>query len=414
MPISQKQKQILAFPYTDYDALICDGAIRSGKTAFMTIAFVDDIMRRYNRSKAAICGKTVSSTIENVIKPFMSLIWAQERYQMSFNRSDKLLTISNGKHTNVFEIFGGRDESSYQLIQGRTLCGVLLDEVALQPKSFVQQALARCSIEGSKFWFNCNPESPQHWFHLEWVKQLEKHNAYHLHFLLDDNPSLSESVRKRYENDYQGVFYDRYILGKWTLAEGLIYEDYEQAFEEPCEFDVKQIVVSLDYGTQNAFAALLWAKDGEGVWHAVKEYYYSGREQNHQKTDEEYLQDLIDFVYGQTSENEMPRNVQVIVDPSAASFIAALRKCGMFKVSKAKNNVIDGIRHTASAIKNEDIKLSRRCKRLHDELATYSWDDKSNEDKPIKENDHACDALRYFVETKRVYKKQENYTSIFG
>ena len=415
MPISHKQKQILAFQYTKYDALICDGAIRSGKTVFMTIAFIDDIMRRYDKTKAAICGKTVSSAIENVVKPYMAIAYPNKKYSMRFNRADKLLTISDGKHTNVFEIFGGRDESSYALIQGRTLSGVLIDEVALQPRSFVEQAVGRCSVEGSKFWFNCNPESPQHWFYKEWICDLMKHNAYHLHFQLEDNPSLSEKMIARYKAMYSGVFYDRYILGRWTLAEGLIYEKYEQAFEEPHEFKVSDICVSLDYGTQNAFAAIMWAKDSSGIWHGVKEYYYSGREKGIQKTDEEYLQDLVEFVYGDTDEEEMPRGVQVIVDPSAASFIASLRKCGLFKVRKAKNNVLDGIRHTASALNNGYIKLSKNCNRLHDEMSTYSWDTKSNEDRPVKVDDHACDAMRYFVETKKVYNEDKQpYQSIFG
>ena len=226
MPISQKQRQIMAFPFTRFDALIADGAIRSGKTSFMMLAFVDDAMRRYNGQRFAICGKTVDSTVKNIVVPYLGVNWAQDKYNLSWRRADKVLLVSDGKHQNIFEVFGGKDESSFSLIQGRTLAGVLFDEVALQPRSFVEQALARCSVEGSRFWFNCNPESPKHWFYEEWVKNPKKHNALHLHFELDDNPALTEEIKARYRSMYSGVFYDRYILGKWVAAEGVVYRDF--------------------------------------------------------------------------------------------------------------------------------------------------------------------------------------------
>ena len=226
MPISQKQRQIMAFPFTHYNALIADGAIRSGKTSFMMLAFVDDAMRRYNHQRFAICGKTVDSTVKNIVVPYLGITWAQDKYNLSWRRADKVLIVSDGKNQNIFEVFGGKDESSFSLIQGRTLAGVLFDEVALQPRSFVEQALARCSVEGSRFWFNCNPESPKHWFYEEWIKKPEKHKALHLHFKLDDNPALSEEIKARYRSMYSGVFYDRYILGKWVAAEGVVYRDF--------------------------------------------------------------------------------------------------------------------------------------------------------------------------------------------
>ena len=139
MPISQKQRQIMAFPFTHFDALIADGAIRSGKTSFMMLAFVDDAMRRYNGQRFAICGKTVDSTVKNIVVPYLGVNWAQDKYNLSWRRADKVLLVSDGKHQNIFEVFGGKDESSFSLIQGRTLAGVLFDEVALMPRSFVEQ-----------------------------------------------------------------------------------------------------------------------------------------------------------------------------------------------------------------------------------------------------------------------------------
>lgn len=386
MPISNKQKQIMAFPYTKYDAIICDGAIRSGKTVFMMLSFVDDAMRRYNNQRFGICGKTVDSTVKNIIEPYMGLVWAREKYNIQWRRSDKLLVVSCGTKTNYFEVFGGKDESSFMLIQGRTLAGVLLDEVALQPRSFVEQALARCSVAGSKLWFNCNPDSPQHWFYLEWVTQPEKHNAIRLHFRLEDNPALDENIRKRYESMYTGVFYQRYILGLWVLAEGLIYDFSEENITDDIP-NGAEYYISIDYGTLNPFSAGLWCVTGSKAVR-VKEYYYDGRNQKRQLTDEEYCNEIEKLAEGK----EIYR---VIVDPSAASFITALKRRG-FRVQQADNSVLDGIRRTAGYLKNGNIKIHRSCVDAIREFGLYRWDEKKTEDAVVKENDHAMDDIRYF------------------
>lgn len=251
MPISEKQRRILAFPFTKYDALICDGAVRSGKSALMMIAFVDDAMRRYDRQRFAVCGKTVDSVVKNIVSPYLATVWAQERYRLVWRRSEKQLIVSDGRRENVFEIFGGKDEASYTLIQGRTLAGVLLDEVVLQPRSFVEQALARCSVAGSKFWFNCNPGGPGHWFYLEWVSRAAERNALRLHFQLEDNPALDEDIIRRYHSLYTGVFYKRYIKGLWVAAEGTVYPQFAddpEAFlldEAPA---VARAVIGVDFG----------------------------------------------------------------------------------------------------------------------------------------------------------------------
>ena len=404
MPISKKQKQIMAFPFTSYDALICDGAIRSGKTVFMMLSFVDDAMRRYNNQRFGICGKTVDSTVKNLIMPYLGLTYAKEKYTLKWRKSDKVLIVSDGEKENIFEVFGGKDESSFMLIQGRTLAGILLDEVALQPRSFVEQACARCSVDGSKLWFNCNPESPQHWFYLEWVCQPKKHNAIRLHFLLEDNPALPQKIIDRYKSMYTGVFYNRYILGEWCVAEGLVYD-----FGEPNIVDEAprngEYYISIDYGTMNPFSAGLWCVLGDKAVR-VAEYYYNGRQKAIQKTDEEYCEEIVRLAEGK-------RIQQVIVDPSAASFIAALRKRG-FTVRKANNDVIDGIRRTAVMLKNGNVKIHRSCVDCIAEFGLYRWDEKATADTVIKENDHAMDDVRYFVNTVLRYKIGKTaYTPIF-
>ena len=395
----------MAFPFTDYDCLIADGAIRSGKTVFMTLSFVDDAMRRYNNQRFGICGKTVDSTVKNIIMPYLSLVYAKEKYNIQWKRTDKTLVVSKGNITNTFEIFGGKDESSFALIQGRTLAGVLIDEVALIPRSFVEQACARCSVDGSKLWFNCNPASPQHWFYTEWVCKPKEHNALRLHFLLEDNPSLSQRIIDRYKSMYTGVFYNRYILGEWCVAEGLVYDFGEDNIVDDIPSN-GEYYISIDYGTLNPFSAGLWCVLGDKAVR-IKEFYYNGREKGIQRTDEEYCDNIDDLAKGYNIR-------QVIVDPSAASFIASLRKRG-YAIRKANNDVLDGIRRTAVYLKNGNIKIHRSCVDSIAEFGLYRWDDKATADTVIKENDHAMDEIRYFCNTimKNKVRKESTYTPIF-
>lgn len=404
---SHKQLQIMAFPNSKYDALICDGSIRAGKTSVMSVAFVLWAMRDFNGCNFGICSKTVQTAVKNVVKPLLAMKYMQQRYDIKF-RSGGVegahITVSRGTRTNTFYIYGGKDESSYQLIQGITLAGVLLDEVALMPRSFVEQALARCSVTGSKFWFNCNPEGQLHWFNQEWIMQPDRHNAIRLHFTMDDNPSLSEEVRKRYESMYSGVFYDRYIKGLWVAAEGLIYDmfDTEKHTGNVPETE-GDYIVSSDYGIQNPTTFLLWRREkGADRWWLLNEYYYSGRSERKQKTVSELVDDLEKMLGGIVED-------KIIVDPSAAALIVELRKRG-HSVRHANNDVLDGIADVSTMLKAGRLMISNKCKNTIDEFGVYSWDSKAaehGEDKPIKENDHAMDAVRYFVRTMRLVRRME-------
>lgn len=390
--ISEKQLKILAFPYTKYEAIICDGAIRSGKSSIMMWAFVKWGMMNFDGQRFAICGKSVDSCIKNVIQPFLAMSLARETYRLRWRRIDKVLEVQNGNTTNLFEVFGGKDESSFALIQGRTLAGVLLDEVALQPRSFVEQALARCSVSGSRFWFNCNPGPPSHWFYQEWIKQTERRKALHLHFLLEDNPALDPEIVERYKNTYAGVFYRRYILGEWCVADGLVYPMFDKAKHVATEQHSGGVYyISIDYGTLNPTAMGLWQlRNGKAVM--LKEYYYDGRKQKRQKTDEEYADDLEAFAEGYQIE-------RVIVDPSAASFKETLRRRGKFAVMDANNAVLDGIRLTGSLLLAGRILFDASCENTFDEFGSYCWDEKKETDAVVKESDHAMDMIRYFVYT---------------
>lgn len=400
---SQKQRQLLNWwtddsPVRDMDGVIADGAIRSGKTVCMSLSFVLWAMATFEDENLGMCGKTIGSFRRNVLSP-LKMMLRSRGYQFKDHRGDNLLTVTRNGVTNYFYIFGGKDESSQDLVQGITLAGVFFDEVALMPESFVNQATARCSVDGSKFWFNCNPQGPKHWFKENWIDQKTKKGLLYLHFTMADNLSLSEKIKQRFRNQYAGLFYERYIKGLWVMAEGLIFDMFDPAKHTVKLKDIAGVItdtyyVSCDYGTQNATVFKLWSKGVDKTWYCIKEYYYSGREQRRQKTDAQYVEDMKIFLDG-----IRPR--AIIVDPSAASFIEALRQAG-FAVMKADNDVLDGIRFMAECLVNGRIKYLETCVHTFDEFGLYSWDPKAaerGEDAPIKENDHCMDADRYFTNT---------------
>ncbi|MCM1543995.1 MAG: PBSX family phage terminase large subunit [Ruminococcus sp.] len=379
-------------PHCGCDGIICDGAVRSGKTTCMAISFVAWAFYRFSDADFALCGKTITSLRRNIVTPLLPIL-SELGFTYSEKRSQNLIEISMNGRTNRFYIFGGRDESSAALIQGMTLTGVLLDEVALMPRSFVEQAIARCSPAGAKFWFNCNPENPLHWFFEEWIKKAKSKNCLYLHFLMSDNPSLSDEVLARYESLYSGAFYERFVLGKWTATDGLVYPEAAKGAYTlaPPDENGESFCISCDYGTVNPMSMGLWSKHGS-VWYRENEYYYSSREHGSQKTDEEYYQALLELAGKRKIE-------AVIVDPSAASFMECIRRHGYFKVIPAKNDVVDGIHRVHEALKSGKIRISPSCKATLREFALYRWDNNVSKDAPKKENDHAMDDIRYFVAT---------------
>lgn len=403
-PFSQKQRKVLNWwcegsPVREYDGIIADGAIRSGKTVSMSLSFVFWAMSSFSGQNFAMCGKTIGSFRRNVLF-WLKLMMKSRGYTVTDHRADNLVVISRGNVENYFYIFGGKDERSQDLIQGITLAGVFFDEVALMPESFVNQATGRCSVDGSKFWFNCNPDGPYHWFKQNWIDRRKEKHLIYLHFTMDDNLSLSEAVKQRYRGMYSGVFYKRYIQGLWCMAEGIIYDMFsEDRHVRKLKDFAGQLIghnryVSCDYGTQNATVFLLWEKGLDGVWYCTREYYYSGRDTGKQKTDSQYADDLEKWLNG-------TRIRGIIVDPAAASFIAELRKRG-YKVVKAKNDVEDGIRLVSTLLNLCKIVFEEGCVNTRKEFASYIWDEKAaehGEDKPVKQFDHAMDALRYFCYT---------------
>ena len=393
---SAKQRRLLKWwmpgsPDAKFDAIVCDGAVRSGKTLAMGLSFFLWAMLLFDGKRFGICGKTISSLKRNVLSEILprleglGAVWKEKR-------SENLLTVTFHGHRNQFYIFGGRDESSASLIQGITFAGVLLDEVALMPQSFVEQACARCSVTGSRLWFNCNPAGPSHWFYKSWILEAEKRNCLRLHFTMEDNPSLTEEIRQRYQRLYTGVFYRRFILGQWVQAEGRVYDFFEPEMIRPVPAgEFSQWYVSCDYGTVNPTSMGLWGRQGE-IWYRVKEFYFDSRRQMRQMTDEEYAAALARLAGSRSI-------TAVIVDPSAASFMELLRRKG-WRVQKAQNDVLSGIRLTSDLLKAGRIVICEGCDDCIRELDAYVWDLNSGaKDRVKKEHDHAMDDMRYFAST---------------
>lgn len=398
-PFSLKQKKLLMWwtnksPYKDYDMIICHGSIRSGKTVAMIDSFVTWSLAKHKHQTFIIAGKSMGALKRNVLEPLFKILTAKGIDYHYHRSGDPHIVIG----TNTYYLFGASNEASQDTLQGLTAAGAYLDEVALFPRSFVNQAIGRCSAEtngeGAKVFLNCNPAGPYHWFKTDFIDKAKEKKIYILHFLLDDNLSLSERVKERFRRMFSGVFFQRNILGLWVLAEGIIYDMFNEKkhFVKTKPRRYTKYYVSIDYGTQNPTAFGLWGLF-DGVWYKVKEYHHSGRD-GKQKTDVEYSNDLKEFV-------EDLRISSVIVDPSAASFKAQLKK-DRFRVVDAKNDVINGIRNVATALENNQIKYNDCCKETKREFSSYVWDEKAGnrgEDKPVKENDHHLDADRYFVNT---------------
>lgn len=392
---SEKQLKVLSWwcegsPYSEMNSIICDGAVRSGKTVCMSISFVLWAFYRFNGGSFAICSKTIRSVKRNVVTPLLTVM-RELGFETYERYSENYVDIYTKSRRNRFYFFGGKDESSAALIQGMTLSGLFLDEVALMPRSFVEQALARCSVEGAKFWFNCNPEYPQHWFRQEWILKKRQKKALYIHFKMEDNPSLSKEVLQRYKSLYSGPFYRRFVEGEWIAAAGVVYPfmSKDNAFCNVPSENAERYVISCDYGTVNPSSFGLWGLI-DGVWYRLDEYYYDSRAVGAQKTDEEHYSGLCELAGDRQIE-------KVIVDPSAASFIQTIRRHERFVVQTADNRVVDGIRSVSTALRNGTIKICNTCTDAMREFGLYRWDDSGGKDCPIKENDHAMDDIRYFV-----------------
>lgn len=402
MKFSRMQNEFIRNATHRYNMQI--GAVRSGKS-FVDIAYMIPYRLRLLRDKPGlnvVLGVTKETIERDVLQPM------REIYTDAIVGTINQRNIAYVCGVPVY-CLGAEKVSQVSKIQGSSIKYCYGDEIAKWSPGVFAMLQSRLDKEYSCFDGACNPEYPGHWLK-EFIDR-DDIDTYIQKYTLFDNPFLPEKFVEDLCKEYAGtVYYGRYVDGEWTLAEGLIYPMYNNAFEEPPEDQIPTAYcLSADYGTQNAFAAILWAKYGQ-IWYAIDEYYYSGRDTGTQKTDEEYAEDLDEWL----DHYEIPGAIETIIDPSAASFITLLRKREhRYKVRPADNAVDDGIRETATALKTDKIKISDRCRAWRKEVQGYVWDSGSAIDRPVKIDDHAMDATRYFVKTKRITAVKPKYNPIF-
>ena len=383
---SPKQAEILRFAYNDEETLICDGAVRSGKTIVMSLAFVLWAMSNFDKCNFAICGKTVSNAERNILRPFQQIEGMP--FTLQYKISNRMLTVKCGTKENYFYLFGGKDESSYALIQGLTLAGVLFDEVALMPQSFVDQAIARTlSFANAKIWFNCNPESPNHWFYKEWIINPDRKYK-HLHFLMNDNPILSKKEIERAESLFTGVFYDRYIRGMWVRAEGIIFPEFAnnphrwiiKAENVPKQF--RTVDVGFDIGGNGSAYAMTCTGQGyDGIQYRLKA--------EKRQADEMTMNDIEKFVNEFCGECEKKYGVRIdmINCDHIAVIVNTINDNTKYRAGLCyKPPLEDRVFLYSKLFATDKIKfVEGMCDDLIDEMQNLVFDDKS--DRPIPLDD---------------------------
>lgn len=396
MKLSPKQNEYILNATRRWNLKI--GAVRSGKS-FTDIVYTIPARLREGHNKDGlnvILGVSRETIERNVLQPM------RERY------TDRLVGTINGR--NIARVcgedvycLGAEKISQVAKIQGSSIKYCYGDEIAKWNREVFAMLQSRLDKPYSCFDGSCNPEYPNHWLK-EFIDRTDI-DLYLQSYTIFDNPFLPQEFIENLCKEYSGtVYYQRYIMGEWAMAEGLIYPMYIDALETPDGYP-EQEVLSIDYGTMNAFAALRFGKYGD-TWYLTDEYYYSGRNEGSQKTDEEYARDLDIFTDGL---GDAYNKLRVIIDPSAASFIALLRKKGKYRVIPADNAVADGIRETATCLRTGKIKISPNCVNTIKEMQGYVWDEDAKDDRPLKVNDHACDAFRYFTKTMRIAKPRKEY-----
>lgn len=392
--ISERQKDFLKAGFSRINLL--DGSVRSGKTWVSLVAWALFVASMPKNAEFLMTGKTLTTLRRNCLGLLQEL-----EPSFTFNISAKKASL----YGRTVWLEGADNEKAENKIRGMTLAGAYIDEMTLIPEGFYYMVLSRLSYKGAKLFATTNPDSPNNYVYTDIICN-DKIDKRVTRFLIRDNPFLDEDYVNSLEKEYSGVFYQRYFLGEWVVAEGLVYPMFnERCISPTVERKYTQLAVSMDYGIMNPTAMLLMGLC-DGVWYVIREYYHSGRDTNDQKTDEQYYREL-ERLCGDLPVREL------IIDPSASSFIALARQKGRFTVHKANNTVIEGIQNTAACLVRGDLLVNDCCKNLIREMGLYSWDDKAVQDAVIKENDHAEDALRYFVSTKRIYRKQEPYKSPF-
>lgn len=399
MPLTDKQQQYLNNCNHRWSVKV--GATGSGKSFVdYAVTIPKRLLALRGEGLAVMLGNTRGTLERNILEPMRS-IWGQDL--VGNIRSDNTVSLFGRK---VYAL-GADNKKHIQRIQGATFEYVYGDEVTTWAEGVFQMLKSRLRCKHSCFDGTCNPDNPRHWF-----KHFLDSDAdiYQQHYTIDDGclpPDTVEALKREYAGT---IFYGRYILGEWVAAEGLVYDMFSAERHVIDDVETEgDYFVSCDFGIQNATVFLLWRKmRGENKWVCLREWYHSGRESKVQKTTAELVSGL-KMLCGDI----MPR--LVIVDPSAAALIVDMRRAG-FHVQAADNDVINGISEVGSMLSQDRLLFASACKHTLDEFGIYAWDTRAADagyDRPIKDNDHCMDAVRYFVKTRRLSVVRKNYISMF-
>lgn len=393
---------------------LLEGSVSSGKTWISLVLWAFWVSSMPEDKLYMMCAKSLTTLKRNCLILLQELV-GENNFQFSVPAKEGRL------FGRKILLEGANDIRSESKIRGITLQGAYCDELTQFPRDFFTMLLSRLRLPSAKLIATTNPDAPSHWLKVDYIDRRKELDFLDVKFLLDDNTTLPDDYVKNIKAEYTGVFYDRFILGNWVLAEGLIYPMYRDALKEPPNDNAEQYALSIDYGTLNAFAAVLWGKYGD-VWYAVDGYYYSGRDAGVQKTDEDYAKDLDEWIERVLSEKiridlmmyDKIQKIPTIIDPSAASFITLLKRRNKYRVIPADNAVIDGIRETANCLQTGKIKINPKLKDWITEAEGYIWDETAADDRPIKVNDHYMDSTRYFVKTMKLAVPKKEYKPIWN
>jgi PBSX family phage terminase large subunit len=377
---------------------LLEGSVRSGKTWISLVLWAFWVATMPRDGFYLMVAKTLTSLRRNTLDMLTELVGSAQ-FQYSISKKEGRL------FGRLIHLEGVNDARAESKIRGMTLQGAYCDELTLFTEDFFAMLLSRLSQPGAKLFATTNPDNPNHWLMKKYIERAEELDMLVEKFLIEDNTFLDPEYVDNLKREYTGVFYDRFILGRWVAAEGMVYPMFDEKVHvvPTVDRDYTRFYISCDYGTVNPMAMGLWGLC-DGVWYMVREYYFDSRKNQRQKTDEEYYTDL----EGLAGDLHIER---VIVDPSAASFIQCIRRHGKLHVLPADNDVINGIRRVSECLQERKLLFNDCCKATIDEFYSYVWDVKATEDKPVKAHDHMHDSTRYFVNTV-VCKPQPRYITV--
>lgn len=392
------KKQLEAFKHSTARLNILEGPVRAGKSFIALMRWID-FCKYGPKGPLIICGRTDSTIKRNIIAPLQDLVGSAIQYY-SGKREVYM-------YSRLMYVIGANDDRAEAKIRGSEFAGALIDELTLLPENFVKMLLSRLSIEGASLFASTNPDSPFHWVKTDFINREKELDCKVFKFSIDDNPSLSEKFKTNIKKEYQGLWYKRYIEGLWVMAEGSVYDFFDEYIHviEKASREAMYYIVGVDYGTTNPCVFNMIGYN-ENSWPNIwmeKEYFFNSKQQERQKSDTEYVRDMVEFIKGY--------NVKAIyIDPSAASLKQELIRQGVMNVRDAENDVVPGIRYVGQLLTNGTFKIYSCCKETIKEFNNYVWDIKASnkgEDRPVKDNDHCMDAMRYAIFT-HFFKKSEN------